>query len=170
MVAIDRLAAYEARQDNTPHGSGNATPGRSPGHTATGSRQPIPLRPGPAQKPVELILTRQLAGYVDVATLLFDAALTLVFYNDAAAALLGRAFESTGPLPPSERQITLGLGSPAGDPVALAVTDNVPTHGHMTLRTFDAQAVEVACTVVPMRGQTGESVGAVAYLWAVGTQ
>lgn len=170
MVAIDRLAAYEARQDNAPHGSGNATPGRSPGHTPTGSRQPIPLRPGPAQKPVELILTRQLAGYVDVATLLFDAALSLVFYNDAAAALLGRSFESTGPLPAPQRQMTLGLGSAAQDPVALAVSDNTPAHGHMTLRTFDATMVEVACTVVPMRGQTGESVGAVAYLWPVETR
>jgi PAS domain-containing protein len=167
MVAIDRLCAAPAQKDDTSHASGGAVPARAQGRRGAQDTRPIPLRPGPAQKPVELILTRQLAGYVDVATLLFDAALTLVFFNAAAAELLGRSFDASGPLAASERIGTLGLGPAEADPVALAVSANTPAHTRATLRAFDGQPLDVDITVVPMRGQAGEPVGAVAYLWRV---
>lgn len=165
MVAIDRLFAAPAQKDDALHATGSAVPAAAQGRRDAKDRRPIPLRPGPAQKPVELILTRQLAGYVDVATLLFDAALTLVFFNDAAAELLGRSFDASGPLSASARMGALGLGSAKADPVALAVSANTPAHTRATLRAFDGRPLDVEITVVPMRGQTGEAVGAVAYLW-----
>jgi hypothetical protein len=63
----------------------------------------------------------------------------------------------------------LGLGSAKADPVALAVSANTPAHTRATLRAFDGRPLDVEITVVPMRGQTGEAVGAVAYLWRAAT-
>ena len=49
-----------------------------------------------AQKPLELILARNLLTSVSTPGFLVDHEATLVFYNEAAAALLGRSFEDAG--------------------------------------------------------------------------
>jgi len=50
----------------------------------------------PAQKPLELILTRQLASYLAMPLLIFDREVNLLFYNAPAEAILGRRFAETG--------------------------------------------------------------------------
>ena len=49
-----------------------------------------------AQQSVEMILMRQLSGYLFVPVLIVDADGTVVFYNEPAEAILGRRFEATG--------------------------------------------------------------------------
>ena len=49
-----------------------------------------------AQKPIELILARQLATTLAMATFLVDPDGTLVFYNEPAERLLGLRFEIGG--------------------------------------------------------------------------
>jgi hypothetical protein len=49
-----------------------------------------------AQQPVEMILVRQLAGYLFVPVLVVDTTRTVVFYNDPAERILGVRFEETG--------------------------------------------------------------------------
>ena len=49
------------------------------------------------QKPLELILARNLLTSISTPGFLLDAEAAVVFYNEAAAALLGRSFEEAGP-------------------------------------------------------------------------
>ena len=52
--------------------------------------------------PIQIILTRQLAGYLSVPTFLVDPNGTLLFYNEPAEVLLGRRFDETGAMPAEE--------------------------------------------------------------------
>ena len=49
-----------------------------------------------SQKPVELILMRQLASSLAMPIFLVDAGGALAFYNEPAEALLGKRFDETG--------------------------------------------------------------------------
>jgi SAM-dependent methyltransferase len=51
-----------------------------------------------AQKAVELILPRQLASYLAMASFVADPAGTLLYYSEPAEALLGRRYDETGEL------------------------------------------------------------------------
>ena len=55
-----------------------------------------------AQKPLELILARNLLSSISTPAFLVDERGTLVFFNEAAGALVGRRFEETGALEPRE--------------------------------------------------------------------
>jgi PAS domain-containing protein len=55
-----------------------------------------------AQKPLELILARNLLSSISPPGFLVDERGTLVFSNEAAGALVGRRFEETGALGPRE--------------------------------------------------------------------
>ena len=48
------------------------------------------------QKPLELILARNLLTSISTPAFLLDDEAAVVFYNEAAAALLGRSFEEAG--------------------------------------------------------------------------
>jgi PAS domain-containing protein len=52
---------------------------------------------GPEQQPLELILARNLISIVSLAAFLVNVEGHVVFYNDAAAAIIGSPFEETGP-------------------------------------------------------------------------
>ena len=51
--------------------------------------------------PIQIILTRQLAGHLGVPLFLVDPKGDLLFYNEPAEAILGRRFEETGAMPAS---------------------------------------------------------------------
>ena len=51
---------------------------------------------GQTQKPLELILARNLLTSISTPAFLVDSDASIVFYNEAAAALLGRSFEDAG--------------------------------------------------------------------------
>ena len=69
-----------------------------------------------SQKPIEVILMRQLASTLAMPIFLVDAGGTLVFYNEPAERVLGMRFDETGELPPGEWATlwvpTEGDGSP----------------------------------------------------------
>jgi PAS domain-containing protein len=54
------------------------------------------------QQAVEMILVRQLAGYLYVPVLVLDTTGTVVFYNEPAERILGVRFEETGRIDPEE--------------------------------------------------------------------
>ena len=73
-----------------------------------------------SQKPIEVILTRQLAGTLAMPIFLVDADGTLVFYNEPAERLLGMRFEETGEMPPSEWSTLWEPTDADGRPLLLA--------------------------------------------------
>src|SRR6185503_4696493 len=52
--------------------------------------------------PIQIILARQLAGYLSVPLFLVDPTGILLFYNEPAETILGRRFEETGAMPAEE--------------------------------------------------------------------
>lgn len=52
--------------------------------------------------PIQLILIRQLAGYLSVPLFLVDPQGNLLFYNEPAEIILGRRFEETGKMSAEE--------------------------------------------------------------------
>src|SRR3954452_8275798 len=94
-----------------------------------------------AQKPLELILPRNLLTSISTAAFLVDDHAALVFYNEAAGALLGRSFEDAGRMSPEEWTSTYGPFDDDGKPVALddlpttrAVRDGRPAHAVFRIR------------------------------------
>ena len=55
-----------------------------------------------SQMPIELILLRQLAGFLVMPIFIVDKSGTLLFYNESAELILGRRFEETGALSKEE--------------------------------------------------------------------
>ena len=91
-----------------------------------------------AQHPVEMILTRQLAGYLSVPVVLVDTTGTVIFYNEPAERILGVRFEETGPIDRKEADRLIELSDdPAGEswdagrPLEIALNERRPAHAHL---------------------------------------
>ena len=92
------------------------------------------------QYEIEVILTRELAGYLAMAIFVVDPAGSLIFYNEPAEALLGTRFEETGPMemddwahvfdPRDEDGAPL---EPEALPLVITLRDARPTHGRFSI-------------------------------------
>jgi len=77
----------------------------------------------PEQQPLELILARNLISIVSLAAFLVNVEGHVVFYNDAAAAIIGSPFEETGPITREQWNARLEPSDLHGDPLP---ADNLP--------------------------------------------
>jgi PAS domain-containing protein len=126
-----------------------------------------------AQQPVEMILVRQLAGYLSVPVLVMDPAGTVVYYNEPAERILGMRFEETGRIGAEDvdRFVELSDDPSAappegGRPVEVALGERRPAHAHRwLLRRGDRVSLRVEVTAFPLIGQEGQLLGAVAMFW-----
>ena len=123
-----------------------------------------------AQKPLELILARNLMTSLSTPAFLTDERGALIFYNEAAGHLLGKRFEELGgigegvweTLGPFDRS---GRRLPIDDlPLTLALRDGSPAHASMHIHTFSGREYEVEVSALPI--VTGEGArGAMAFFW-----
>jgi PAS domain-containing protein len=126
-----------------------------------------------AQQPVEMILARQLAGYLSVPVLLVDTTGTVIFYNEPAERILGVRFEETGPVDRNEADRLIELSDDpgaepwdAGRPLDIALGERRPAHAHrFMLRRTDRVRLQIEITAYPLIGQEGTLLGAVAMFW-----
>jgi PAS domain-containing protein len=123
------------------------------------------------QKPLELILARNLISALSTPAFLVDEGGLLVFYNEAAGALLGKGFEEVGQVGPTEWGSLFGPYDGAGEaipyeelPIVQAVRDGRPAHSGFGIRTFDGQVHAVECSAFPILTAHG-SRGGVALFW-----
>jgi len=72
-----------------------------------------------AQKPLELILARNLLTSISTPAFLLDHHGAMVFYNEAAGALLGRSFEDAGRMSAEEWISAYGPFGDDGKPIPL---------------------------------------------------
>jgi PAS domain-containing protein len=125
------------------------------------------------QQPVEMILARQLAGYLSVPVILVDTTGTVIFYNEPAERILGVRFEETGPVDRKEADRLIELSddpgaepSDAGRPLEIALGERRPAHAHrFMLRRADRVRLQIEITAYPLIGQEGTLLGAVAMFW-----
>jgi PAS domain-containing protein len=124
-----------------------------------------------SQKPLELILARNLMSALSTPAFLVDEGGLLIFYNEAAGTLLGRGFEEVGHVGPGEWGSLFGPYGADGEaipyeelPVVRAVRAGRPAHASFGVRTFDGQVHAVECSAFPILTAHG-SQGAIALFW-----
>jgi PAS domain-containing protein len=123
------------------------------------------------QKPLELILARNLLASISTPAFLTGPAGRLLFYNDAAGALVGRQFEETGTMSADEWTRAFGPVGADGEPMPLdeipltvALRDGRAAHGRFRVRGAGGSSHEVSASAIPIVG-TGGSSGAIVFFW-----
>lgn len=124
-----------------------------------------------SQKPLELILARNLMSALSTPAFLVDEGGLLVFYNEAAGFLLGKHFEEMGTVGPEEWGSLFGPFDDGGAPIpydelplVTAIRSGRPAHAELTIRSTDGTQHAVEASAFPILTQHG-SQGAIAVLW-----
>jgi PAS domain-containing protein len=123
------------------------------------------------QRPLELILARNLMSALSTPAFLVDEGGLLVFYNEAAGLLLGKRFEELGTVGPQEWGSLFGPFDESGEPIPYddlpivkAVRAGRPAHAEMTVRSTDGSNHDVEVSAFPILTAHG-SQGAIAVFW-----
>ncbi len=124
------------------------------------------------QQEVELILMRQLANYLSLPIFIIGMDGNLLFYNEAAGELAGRPYDEAGQLSLDQLEATFSLVSEDGSPlraqdlpVTIALRERRPMHRRIKYRGLDAVTRIIEITALPLDGQAGRPLGAVAIFW-----
>jgi PAS domain-containing protein len=125
----------------------------------------------PAEE-IELILTRQLANYLNMPIFIVGMDGDLLFYNEAAGELVGRPYDEAGQLSLSQLEATFHTmnedGTPLREndlPVTIALRQGKPAHRHIRYRGLDGVERVIEVTAFPLDGHAGRRLGAVAIFW-----
>ena len=128
---------------------------------------------GVPQRPLELILARNLLASLSTPAFLVDEAGEIAFFNGAAGVMLGRSFEETGPLPAAEWTATFGPFDEDGAPVRFDTLDitealrgNRPAHDSFCIRSADGTFHSIEASGFPIVGAGGYR-GAIIVFWPV---
>ena len=126
-----------------------------------------------AQKPLELILARNLMSSLSTPAFLVDEDGELVFFNDAAGALLGKRFEEVGKMTAEEWGTAFGPLDRDGKkiafdelPLTLALRNGRPAHSKFKIRSLDGTEHRIEVSAMPIVA-AGGSRGAMAIFWPV---
>ena len=122
--------------------------------------------------PIEIVLLRQVAGYLATPLFVVDEDGTLEYYNEPAELLLGHRYEETGQMPLEEWGRLWAPTHPDGRPmdpeelpVAVAVRERKPVQGTLSIRGLDGVDRSLIVTAVPLEASDGAHLGAVAIFW-----
>jgi PAS domain-containing protein len=126
-----------------------------------------------AGKPLELILARNLVSIISLAALLVDKDQRIVFYNDAAAEMVGSPFEEVGILPQEDWNARYGPFDDDGAPVppdelplSIALREGRPAYARLRIR-GERGMLEVETGALPLVGPAGYQ-GAIVIFWVLG--
>ncbi len=127
-----------------------------------------------SQKPLELILARNLMSALSTPAFLVDEGGLLVFYNEAAGMMLGKRFEELGTVGPQEWGAIFGPFDEAGEPIpydelplVVAVRDGRPAHAELEIHSADGARHRVEASAFPILTAHG-SRGGIALFWPAG--
>jgi PAS domain S-box-containing protein len=119
----------------------------------------------PRQKSLVLIRAREVATNLSVPVSLLDAEGNLVFFNEAAEAMHGVAFEEVGELAVAEWPKLFATAALEDLPVGVALFERRPVHTIVDFTAADGVDRSVAVTAFPLVGREGELFGAFAIFW-----
>jgi PAS domain-containing protein len=129
-----------------------------------------------AQKPLELILARNLLSSLSTPAFLAAEDASLLFYNEAAGVLVGQRFEETGSMTADEWTRSFGPYDENGDPInleatplTLALRDGRPHHARLRIRVAAGNQRDIEASAIPIVGSGGSS-GAIVFFWPVDLQ
>jgi PAS domain-containing protein len=125
----------------------------------------------PDQLPLELILARNLISIISLAAFLVTAEGDIVFYNDAAAAIIGSPFEETGALTREQWNAKLAPSDEHGSPLPLeqlpltaALREGRPSYGRLRISGASGP-LQIEAGALPLVGPAGLR-GAMVVFWA----
>ncbi len=126
----------------------------------------------PRSKHLVLILAREFASNLATPTLIADERGWLVFYNEAAEAIFGRAFSEVGEMPLEELTARFEPRTLDSEPLPLerrpsgiALYERRAAHERFRITSVDGVEREVAVTAFPLFAHTDELVGTVTIFW-----
>lgn len=126
------------------------------------------------QRPLELILARNLLSSLSTPAFLASRTNDIVFYNEAAGALLGRRFEESGPMSAEQWLNDFGPLDEGGEPIPLeeqpvniALRANRAAHAHHRIRSLGGAVHVVEVSGMPIIGADGFH-GAMVFFWIAG--
>ncbi len=124
------------------------------------------------QKPLELILARNLLTSIATPAFLVSTEGEMLFYNEGAGALLGVPFEETGRMDSSTWISSFGPYDEKGEPIPLenleltaALRDGRPAHSTFCIRSTDGSQHEVAASGMPIVSAERGASGAIIFFW-----
>jgi PAS domain-containing protein len=128
---------------------------------------------GGSPRSLPLILARELAANLATPMFLLDADGMLVFYNEAAALLIGRPFGELGEIPSSDFARTLDMATPDGEklrsrmdsPAGIAYLEHRPAHASLWVTNYAGQRLLVDATAYPLFGSEGIMHGVISVFW-----
>jgi len=127
--------------------------------------------PASPQRPLELILARNLLTSIATPAFLVSSEGAMLFYNEGAGALLGVPFEETGRMDPDTWISSFGPFDGDGKPVPMeqldltaALREGRPAHSNFTIRSTNGDLHEIAASGMPIVGDSGAS-GAIIFFW-----
>jgi PAS domain-containing protein len=123
------------------------------------------------EHPLELILARNLISIISLGAMLVDTEGAIIFYNDAAAEILGARFEETGRIPWQAWRTEIGPFDEEGNrlpienlPVTVALRDARPGYGRFQIQSANSGMVPIEATALPLIGPAGLH-GALVVFW-----
>jgi len=124
------------------------------------------------EQPLELILARNLVSVFSLPALLVDVEARIVFFNDAAAEVVGSPFEEIGTMSSEEWNARYGPYDERGAPLAadelpltIAVREGRPAYGRFRVK-GDRGLLDVEAGALPLLGPAGYH-GAMVFFWVV---
>jgi PAS domain-containing protein len=125
--------------------------------------------------PIQIILTRQLAGYLSVPLFLVDPDGNLLFDNEPAEAILGRRFEETGAMP---ADVWAAAFTPVDEtgrrvppeelPLMVALTRRRPAYKRFYIQGMNGVRRHIEVAAIPIVGLQDDLLGAAALFWEIG--
>ena len=130
-----------------------------------------------SQQAIEIILLRQWASYMAMPVWMADAEGGLLYYNEAAEALLGRKFEEAQEMPVHELPGLFNTTTVDGEqiaaedlPIGIAHRERRPAHNRVQIKGLDGVIRVLDITAFPLKAQGGTYLGTVAIFWAVAAE
>jgi PAS domain-containing protein len=124
-----------------------------------------------AQKPLELILARNFLTSLSTPAFLVDQSGAMIFYNEAAGALLGISFEESGRMEAEDWGRTLSPYGEGGKLMPIeeramtkALRHGRPAHGRFKIRSARGDGYEVEASALPIVAEGGQE-GAMIFFW-----
>ena len=125
------------------------------------------------QRPIELILARNLLSSLSTPGFLASGPGDIIFYNEAAGAVLGRRFEESGAMSAQDWTGMFGPFGEDGEPIPLedqpltkSLRADRPGHAVYSIRSTTGAEHRIAAVGFPIMGVDGFK-GAMVFFWPV---
>src|SRR5262245_38725012 len=126
----------------------------------------------PAEQPLPLIVAREFAANLATPLAIIDGNGTLVFFNEAAARIIGSSPGDLGEMPEEQWRQRFSAERSDGSPVELEAMPTIrarqskaPAHETMVITTLDGRRSTLGVTAIPLLEGDGTLVGVVALFW-----